>query len=73
MATNRRKSSSRIDVTAGRALLDAREDIRTVQIPSMISARISTKLKEHAPVRNVALGGTRFGEPGSRPLTACWR
>src|SRR5436305_4578812 len=65
MATNKKK----IFVTEsmsnqGRALLHARDDIELVEFPNMISARdFEAKLKEHAPVHGVALGGTRFGEP----------
>src|SRR5881397_2813274 len=63
MATNKKK----IFVTEsmsnqGRALLHARDDIELVEFPNMISARdFEAKLKEHAPVHGVALGGTRFG------------
>ena len=65
MATNKKK----IFVTEsmsnqGRALLHARDDIELVEFPNMISASdFEAKLKEHAPVHGVALGGTRFGEP----------
>jgi D-3-phosphoglycerate dehydrogenase / 2-oxoglutarate reductase len=65
MATNKKK----IFVTEsmsnqGRALLHARDDIELVEFPNMISqADFNAKLKEHAPVHGVALGGTRFGEP----------
>src|SRR5258708_32544685 len=64
MATNKKK----IFVTEsmsnqGRALLHARDDIELVEFPNMISARdFEAKLKEHAPVHGVALGGTRCGE-----------
>src|SRR3954453_23284830 len=64
MATNKKK----IFVTEsmsnqGRALLNARDDIELVEFPNMISAGdFEAKLKEHAPVHGVALGGTRFGE-----------
>ncbi len=64
MATNKKK----IFVTEsmsnqGRALLHARDDIELVEFPNMISAKdFEAKLKEHAPVHGVALGGTRFGE-----------
>src|SRR5258708_11862902 len=64
MATNKKK----IFVTEsmsnqGRALLHARDDIELVEFPNMISAGdFEAKLKEHAPVHGVALGGTRFGE-----------
>jgi D-3-phosphoglycerate dehydrogenase / 2-oxoglutarate reductase len=64
MASNKKKifiteSFSR----AGRALLDARDDIEMVEFSNMISAGdFQAKLREHAPVHGVALGGTRFGE-----------
>src|SRR4029079_19568006 len=64
MASNKKKifiteSFSR----AGRALLDARDDIEMVVFSNMISAGdFQAKLREHAPVHGVALGGTRFGE-----------
>jgi D-3-phosphoglycerate dehydrogenase len=64
MATNKKK----IFVTesfsqAGRVLLGEREDIEMVEFPNMISAGdFQAKLREHAPVHGVALGGTRFGE-----------
>ena len=60
MATNKKK----IFVTEsmsnqGRALLHARDDIELVEFPNMISAKdFEAKLKEHAPVHGVALGGT---------------
>ena len=48
----------------GRALLAERDDIEMVEFPNMISAKdFEAMLKEHAPVRGVALGATRFGEP----------
>jgi D-3-phosphoglycerate dehydrogenase / 2-oxoglutarate reductase len=48
----------------GRALLHARDDIEIVEFPNMISQDdFNIKLKQHAPVHGVALGGTRFGEP----------
>jgi D-3-phosphoglycerate dehydrogenase len=65
MATNKKKifiteSMSR----PGRALLSARDDIDLIEFPNMISqADFNAKLKEHAPVHGVALGGTRFGDP----------
>ena len=65
MATNKKKifiteSMSR----PGRALLSARDDIDLIEFPNMISqADFNARLKEHAPVHGVALGGTRFGEP----------
>src|SRR5690349_13732711 len=64
MASNKKKifiteSFSR----AGRALLDARDDIEMVEFSNMISAGdFQAKLREHAPVHGVALGATRFGE-----------
>src|SRR6201999_576393 len=49
---------------AGRTLLGERDDIEMIEFPNMISASdFQTKLREHAPVHGVALGGTRFGEP----------
>ena len=48
---------------AGRILLGERDDIEMVEFPNMISAvDFQAKLREHAPVHGVALGGTRFGE-----------
>ena len=64
MASNKKK----IFITesfsqAGRILLRERDDIEMVEFPNMISAiDFQTKLREHAPVHGVALGGTRFGE-----------
>ena len=64
MASNKKKifiteSFSR----AGRILLGERDDIEMVEFPNMISAGdFQAKLREHAPVHGVALGGTRFGE-----------
>src|SRR5207245_3313147 len=64
MASNKKK----IFITesfsqAGRILLGERDDIEMVEFPNMISAGdFQAKLKEHAPVHGVALGGTRFGE-----------
>src|SRR5580693_1013697 len=65
MATNKKKifiteSMSQL----GRALLNGRDDIETVEFPNMISAKdFEALLKEQAPVHGVALGATRFGEP----------
>jgi D-3-phosphoglycerate dehydrogenase len=48
----------------GRAVLDARDDIETIEFPNLISAKdFEALLAEHAPVHGVALGATRFGEP----------
>ena len=48
----------------GRAVLNARDDIETIEFPNLISARdFEALLVEHAPVHGVALGATRFGEP----------
>ncbi len=48
----------------GRAVLNARDDIETVEFPNLISAQdFKALLAEHAPVHGVALGATRFGEP----------
>jgi D-3-phosphoglycerate dehydrogenase len=64
MASNKKKifiteSFSR----AGRVLLEERDDIEMVEFSNMISAGdFQAKLREHAPVHGVALGGTRFGE-----------
>jgi D-3-phosphoglycerate dehydrogenase len=64
MASNKKK----IFITesfsqAGRILLGERDDIEVVEFPNMISAvDFQAKLREHAPVHGVALGGTRFGE-----------
>jgi D-3-phosphoglycerate dehydrogenase / 2-oxoglutarate reductase len=64
MATNKKK----IFITesfskAGRILLGERDDIEMVEFSNMISAGdFQAKLREHAPVHGVALGGTRFGE-----------
>src|SRR6476469_398566 len=65
MATNKKKIFVTESMSQqGRALLDARDDIELVEFPNMISATdFEAKLKEHAPVHGVALGGTRFGEP----------
>src|SRR6202041_3025928 len=65
MATNKKKifiteSMSQL----GRALLNARDDIETIEFPNLISAGdFEALLVEHAPVHGVALGATRFGEP----------
>jgi len=65
MATNKKKILVTESMSQqGRALLNARDDIELVEFPNMISqADFNTKLKQHAPVHGVALGGTRFGEP----------
>lgn len=65
MATNKKKIFVTESMSQqGRALLNARDDIDLVEFPNMISqADFNAKLKEHAPVHGVALGGTRFGEP----------
>jgi D-3-phosphoglycerate dehydrogenase len=65
MATNKKKIFITESMSQqGRALLDARDDIDLIEFPNMISqADFNAKLKEHAPVHGVALGGTRFGDP----------
>lgn len=65
MATNKKKIFITESMSQqGRRLLQARDDIELVEFPNMISqADFNIKLKEHAPVHGVALGGTRFGEP----------
>jgi D-3-phosphoglycerate dehydrogenase len=65
MATNKKKIFITESMSQqGRGLLHARDDIELVEFPNMISqADFNIKLKEHAPVHGVALGGTRFGEP----------
>src|SRR3954466_4848103 len=65
MATNKKKIFVTESMSQpGRALLDARDDIELVEFPNMISQKdFEAKLKQHAPVHGVALGGTRFGEP----------
>ena len=65
MATNKKKILVTESMSQqGRALLNARDDIDLVEFPNMISqADFNARLKEHAPVHGVALGGTRFGEP----------
>ena len=62
MATNKKKILiTKMDLAAGRALLHARDDIELVEFPNMISqADFNAKLKEHAPVHGIALGGTRL-------------
>src|SRR6202021_692094 len=66
MATNKKKifiteSMSQL----GRALLNARDDIETIEFPNLISASdFEALLVQHAPVHGVALRATRFGEPG---------
>src|SRR5689334_18188272 len=64
MATNKKKIFVTESMSQqGRVLLDARDDIELVEFPNMISQTdFQTKLREHAPVHGVALGGTRFGE-----------
>ena len=65
MATNKKKIFITESMSLqGRALLHARDDIDLIEFPNMISqADFNARLKEHAPVHGVALGGTRFGEP----------
>ena len=65
MATNKKKIFITESMSQqGRALLHARDDIEIVEFPNMIPQKdFEAKLKEHAPVHGVALGGTRFGEP----------
>ena len=65
MATNKKKIFVTESMSQqGRALLNSRDDIDLIEFPNMISqADFNAKLKEHAPVHGVALGGTRFGEP----------
>jgi len=65
MATNKKKIFVTESMSQqGRALLNARDDIDLIEFPNMISqADFNARLKEHAPVHGVALGGTRFGEP----------
>jgi D-3-phosphoglycerate dehydrogenase len=65
MATNKKKILVTESMSQqGRKLLHARDDIELVEFPNMISqADFNAKLKEHAPVHGVALGGTRFGDP----------
>jgi len=53
----------------GRSLLNARDDIETIEFSNLISGSdFEALLKAHAPVHGVALGATRFGEP---ELEAC--
>ena len=48
---------------SGRALLQERDDLDLIEFSNMISAGdFAAKLREHAPVHGVALGGTSFGE-----------
>ena len=65
MATNKKKIFVTESMSQpGRALLNSRDDIDLIEFPNMISqADFNAKLKEHAPVHGVALGGTRFGDP----------
>ena len=65
MATNKKKIFITESMSQhGRALLNARDDIETIEFPNLISARdFETMLTRHAPVHGVALGATRFGEP----------
>ncbi len=65
MATNKKKIFITESMSQpGRALLSARDDIDLIEFPNMISqADFNARLKEHAPVHGVALGGTRFGDP----------
>ncbi|WFU13577.1 hydroxyacid dehydrogenase [Bradyrhizobium sp. CB3481] len=65
MATNKKKIFITESMSQqGRALLHARDDIELVEFPNMVSQEdFNIKLKQHAPVHGVALGGTRFGEP----------
>src|SRR6187399_1006497 len=70
MATNKKKIFITESMSQqGRALLHARDDIEIVEFPNMIPQKdFQAKLREHAPVHGVALGGTRFGET---ELEAC--
>jgi D-3-phosphoglycerate dehydrogenase len=65
MATNKKKIFITESMSQqGRALLNARDDIETIEFSNLISARdFEALLVEHAPVHGVALGATRFGEP----------
>lgn len=65
MATNKKKIFITESMSQqGRSLLQARDDIDLVEFPNMIAqADFNAKLREHAPVHGVALGGTRFGDP----------
>ena len=64
MATNKKKIFITESMSQqGRALLNERDDIETVEFPNMISAGdFEAMLREQAPVHGVALGATRFGE-----------
>jgi D-3-phosphoglycerate dehydrogenase len=64
MATNKKKILVTESFSAkGRALLNERDDVETVEFPNMISAGdFEAMLKAQAPVHGVALGATRFGE-----------
>jgi D-3-phosphoglycerate dehydrogenase len=68
MATNKKKIFITESMSQpGRALLKERDDVEIVEFPNMISAAdFEAMLKAQAPVHGVALGGTRFGEPGLR-------
>src|SRR5439155_1439628 len=60
MTTNKKIFVTESMSQPGRALLHARDDIELVEFPNMISQKdFEAKLKEHAPVHGVALGGTR--------------
>src|SRR6202521_3710137 len=65
MATNKKKIFITESMSQqGRALLNARDDIETIEFPNLISASdFEALLVQHAPVHGVALGATRFGEP----------
>ena len=65
MATNKKKIFiTELFSQSGRALLQQRDDLDLVEFSNMISAGdFAAKLREHAPVHGVALGGTGFGEP----------
>ena len=75
MATNKKKILVTESMSnQGRALLNARDDIELVEFPNMISAKdFEAKLREHAPVHGVALGGTRFGGPLGHTLQVSHR
>ena len=64
MVTNKKKIFITESLSqSGRALLRERDDLDLVEFPNMISAKdFEAKLREHAPVHGVALGGTAFGE-----------
>src|SRR5882724_5761074 len=57
MATNKKKIFITESMSQqGRALLNARDDIETIEFPNLISARdFETMLTQHAPVHGVAL------------------